>query len=82
MTSNARLFGRSDSPHVLLWCAERGHPIITYSPWLDVSLCRCAEVVLDGCAPMDWDAMWQVSHSCPPGTKSCGCYTRRTRARS
>lgn len=72
--------GLSTNPATVAWCTERGHPIVTYSPWLDVSLCRCAEVQVGGEAQFteaSWRAMHEMSHTCEYGTVGCGCYVRK-----
>lgn len=56
------------------WCAARGHPLVTWSPWINLTLCRCGEVRLTGERPMDWEAKRQIFHHCPP-EGPCYCYT-------
>lgn len=55
------------------WCAERGHPYVTYHPWLDRTYCRCGERQEAGERPLDWKAMWEVFHDHAPG-EPCRCY--------
>lgn len=35
------------------WCEERGHPFVTYNPWLDDSWCRCGACRVPGEQPLD-----------------------------
>lgn len=55
------------------WCAGRGHPFVTYSPWLDQTLCRCGWRREPGDQPQDWEAKQAVFHNHPPG-ETCRCY--------
>lgn len=43
-----RRIGRSTIPATVEWCEQRGHPVTTYNPWIDLSLCRCGEIQIDG----------------------------------
>jgi len=73
MPSEPFRFGVSEIAATRAWCVERNHPLITYNPQFDISLCRCAERQLPGEQPMDWTAMRETSHSCTPGDP-CTCY--------
>lgn len=55
------------------WCGERGHPWLTYNPWLDRSYCRCGARQEAGEQPHDWQADRELFHSCKPGGP-CRCY--------
>lgn len=37
------------------WCAARGHALVTYSPWLDQTLCRCGWRREQGDQPQDME---------------------------
>ena len=63
------------SEHTLAWCAQRGHPWLTYNPWLDRTWCRCGQRQAAGEQPHDWDAQWELCHDHPRGTP-CSCYAR------
>lgn len=58
------------------WCADRQHPWVTYSPWIDRTYCRCGTRQEPGEQPMDWQAKHEVFHSCGDGP--CHCYTAPT----
>lgn len=58
-----------------VWCAERGHPWLTYNPWLNRTWCRCGERQADGEQPHDWDADWELFHDHPRDT-ACSCYVK------
>jgi hypothetical protein len=55
------------------WCVERGHPFVTYNPWLGNTWCRCGERRVQGEQPQDERAKREVFHSCTPG-EPCRCY--------
>lgn len=55
------------------WCTERGHPFITYNPWLDRSYCRCGHRQEPGDRSQDWNAKYELFHDHKPGTL-CRCY--------
>jgi hypothetical protein len=55
------------------WCSDRGHPFVTYNPWLDRSYCRCGQQQEQGEKPVDWQVKCEIFHSCQPGG-SCRCY--------
>lgn len=80
MTEPKRRIGRSTVPATIAWCAARGHPVTTYNPWGDLSLCRCGKIQIDGDAPMTeagWRALHEEHHACEYGSGPCGCYTRQ-----
>lgn len=57
-----------------LWCAERGHPFVTYNPHLDRSYCRCGARQQAGDHDMDWQAKWEIFHD--HGLNDpCRCYS-------
>jgi hypothetical protein len=60
-------------PETREWCEQRGHPLITYNPWLDKTFCRCGVVVLDGEQPQDMRAKSELFHDHAPGDR-CRCY--------
>lgn len=60
----------------IAWCTDRGHPLVTWSPWAEETLCRCGAVRLAGEHPVDWEAKRQIFHDHPDGER-CICYTRR-----
>lgn len=74
--ASAALAGVSDATRA--WCAQRGHPWLTYNPWLDRTWCRCGQRQADGEQPHDWDAQWELFHDHPRGA-SCSCYIRKAR---
>lgn len=83
MTEPRHKIGRSTIPATLAWCAERDHPVTTYNPNLDLSLCRCGEIQVDGDAPMTeagLRALHDTHHDCEYGTKDCDCYARKWQA--
>lgn len=55
------------------WCVERGHPWLTYNPWLDRSYCRCGERQADGDQPQDMRAKHELFHDHAPD-EPCRCY--------
>lgn len=55
------------------WCVKRGHPFVTYNPWLGQSLCRCGMRREQGDQPQDMQAKREIFHSCMPGG-TCRCY--------
>ncbi|MFJ2218213.1 hypothetical protein ACIQVO_38450 [Streptomyces sp. NPDC101062] len=57
------------------WCDDRGHPFVTYHPWLHRSYCRCGRRQEAGAQPMDWAAKHAVHHHCPLAGP-CRCYVR------
>lgn len=63
------------SEATLAWCLERGHPWVTYNPWLVWSYCLCGHRQAPGEQPMDWDAKWSLFHDHPFG-EPCRCYLR------
>ena len=80
MTEPNRRIGRSTVPATITWCAERGHPIATYNPWIDLSLCRCGEIQIDGDTEpteAEWRALHETGHTCEYGTKDCDCNTKK-----
>lgn len=83
MTEASRRIGRSTIPATIAWCAERGHPVTTYNPSLDLSLCRCGEIQVDGDVSMTeagWRALHEETHDCEYGSGPCGCYTKKQAA--
>ena len=58
------------------WCVERGHPFVTYNPFLDLSLCRCGGRQVSGDRPQDMQAKWELFHDHAPGER-CRCYLPR-----
>lgn len=55
------------------WCVERGHPFITYNPWLGQSWCRCGKRRVQGDQPQDEQAKWDLFHD--HGVNDpCRCY--------
>jgi len=71
--------GLTGSPEIAAWCAERDHPIITYNPWIDLSLCRCGRIQVDGDAPQTEAgrrATHDLFHTCSyeDGYAHCSCY--------
>jgi hypothetical protein len=55
------------------WCEDRGHPFITYNPWMGWSFCRCGERREQGDHPQDMQAKRDLFHDHPVGAP-CRCY--------
>lgn len=55
------------------WCAERGHPFVTYNPWLGSTWCRCGKRREQGEQPLDERAQWDMFHDHAPGAP-CRCF--------
>ncbi|GAA2802896.1 hypothetical protein GCM10010441_29530 [Kitasatospora paracochleata] len=57
------------------WCQRRSHPLVTFNPELNMSLCRCGERLESGEQPLDWEAKRDIFHSCLPDGP-CSCYLK------
>jgi hypothetical protein len=66
----------SAEPATIAWCAQRGHPWLTYNPWLDRTWCRCGARQAAGEQPHDWEADRELFHDHPRGAP-CRCYLPR-----
>ena len=69
--------GTEVSPSTVAWCVQRGHPWLTYNPWLDRTWCRCGQRQAAGEQPPDWDAKRELFHDHPYGAL-CRCYLPAT----
>lgn len=62
-------------PATAAWCVERGHPWVTYNPWLSRSWCRCGARQADGHQPADFRALHEEHHTCDYDDPApCRCY--------
>lgn len=48
--------GVTDDGSTRTWCAERDHPLMTWSPWVNLTLCRCGQNQQQGKQELNWDA--------------------------
>lgn len=62
------------APGTAAWCVERGHPLLTWSPWINRTLCRCGQVRAAGEQPVDWEAKRQLFHPGHAADEPCHCY--------
>lgn len=64
----------SATDKTITWCVRRGHPWVTYNPWMNVTFCRCGKMREPGRLPIDMQAL--LEHESPERLRQLEHVTR------